>query len=108
MSEDVPAKLMAKIEELCIGFHDAYEAHAKTEGWETQERSRVDWADVPEANKATMRLTVATVCAPLLDQIEDLETTRSFFASVIKSGESWSEQCEQRMGRYDAEHDSES
>jgi hypothetical protein len=36
-------------------MHDAYEEAAQVTGWETQERSRVPWSDVPEANKATMR-----------------------------------------------------
>ena len=51
------------VEALCIVFHDAYEAAAIDVGWETQERSRKPWADVPEANKATMRATIAHVLA---------------------------------------------
>lgn len=50
-----------EVEELCVLFHDAYEAAAVEAGWETQERSRKPWADVPEANKATMRATVRAV-----------------------------------------------
>jgi hypothetical protein len=34
--------------------HDAYERRAAEVGWETQARSRVAWADVPEANKRAM------------------------------------------------------
>lgn len=63
----------ARIEGLCIDFHYAYEAHAKLNGWETQDRSREEWTDVPEANRATMRMTVATVCGPLLGRISELE-----------------------------------
>lgn len=47
------------VEGLCSVMHDAYEAAASKAGWETQERSRKPWADVPEANKVTMRAAVA-------------------------------------------------
>jgi hypothetical protein len=50
-----------QVERLCEVMHDAYEAAAATEGWETQERSRKPWADVPEANKATMRAAVSAL-----------------------------------------------
>lgn len=46
------------VERLCEVMHDAYERAAVSEGWETQERSRKPWSDVPEANKATMRVSV--------------------------------------------------
>ncbi|WP_088312394.1 hypothetical protein [Kineosporia sp. R_H_3] len=49
------------VETLCEVMHDAYEAAAVTAGWETQERSRKPWAEVPEANKATMRAAVTAV-----------------------------------------------
>lgn len=49
------------MEALCEVMHDAYEAAAKGNGWETQERSRKPWADVPEANKATMRAAVSAL-----------------------------------------------
>lgn len=49
------------IERACQVMHDAYEAAAIREGWETQERSRVAWADVPEANQATMRAAVSAL-----------------------------------------------
>lgn len=47
-----------RIERACEVMHDAYERAAADEGWETQERSRKPWPDVPEANKATMRAAV--------------------------------------------------
>lgn len=53
------------IERACEVMHDAYEAAAVTAGWQTQERSRVPWSEVPEANKVTMRAAVAA----LLDHI---------------------------------------
>lgn len=48
----------ALIERACEVIYDAYGAAAVTEGWETQERARRPWADIPEANKATMRAAV--------------------------------------------------
>ena len=50
-----------QIEHLCEVMHDAYEQAAIEAGWETQERSRVPWIDVPEANKATMRASVSAI-----------------------------------------------
>jgi hypothetical protein len=49
------------IERLCEIQHDAYEVAAQREGWETQKSSRKPWADVPEANKATMRASMRAV-----------------------------------------------
>jgi hypothetical protein len=46
------------IEQFCRVMHDAYEAAAVGEGWETQQASRVPWEDVPPANQATMRAAV--------------------------------------------------
>jgi hypothetical protein len=54
-----------ELERLCEVMHDAYERAAVGAGWETQARSRKPWADVPEANKATMRVAVAA----LLDEV---------------------------------------
>ena len=53
----------ARVEHLCEVMHDAYEAAAVESGWETQQRSRKPWADVPEANKATMRVAVRALLA---------------------------------------------
>jgi len=52
-------------------MHDAYEAAAERHGWSTQARSRKPWADVPEANKATMREAVAAVLPVVRQQIAD-------------------------------------
>ena len=49
------------IERLCARQHDAYEDAAVIEGWTTQAASRKPWADVPEANKATRRRSLAAV-----------------------------------------------
>lgn len=53
------------VERLAEASHDAYEAAAIEAGWETQQRSRKPWADVPEANKATVRVTIRAVLAAL-------------------------------------------
>jgi hypothetical protein len=51
----------APVERACEVMHDAYEAAAVGAGWETQQASRKPWADVPEANKATMRAAVSAL-----------------------------------------------
>jgi hypothetical protein len=50
----------------CEVMHDAYERAALGAGWETNPASRKPWADVPEANKVTMRAAVAA----LLDHLD--------------------------------------
>lgn len=50
-----------RIEEACEIMHDAYERAAVGAGWETQEASRKQWSDVPEANKITMRTAVSAL-----------------------------------------------
>lgn len=54
-------------------MHDAYEAAAIRAGWETQQRSRVPWSQVPEANKETMRAAVRA----LLDHLASEDGARS-------------------------------
>lgn len=49
------------LEQCCEVMHDAYEQAAVGAGWETQAASRKPWADVPEANKATMRIAVTAL-----------------------------------------------
>lgn len=46
------------LEAACEIMHDAYERAAAGAGWETNLASRKPWADVPEANKVTMRAAV--------------------------------------------------
>ena len=60
MKEVTPEKL-AKI------FHDAYEKIAKKQGWNTQKSCKVEFDDLPEANKKTMILTAAEVINKLND-----------------------------------------
>lgn len=54
-----------RVERACEVMHDAYEAAAVGAGWETQTASRKPWADVPEANRATMRAAVAALLVHL-------------------------------------------
>ena len=39
-------------------MHEAYEEAASRVGWQTQQASRKPWAEVPEANKLTMKSAV--------------------------------------------------
>ena len=55
----------ALIEAACEVMHDAYESAAAVVGWETQQRSRKPWAQVPEANQDTMRAAVGALLAAL-------------------------------------------
>jgi hypothetical protein len=55
------------VERACMVMHDGYERAAARVGWETQQQSRKPWADVPDANKDTMRAAVGE----LLDWLDD-------------------------------------
>ena len=44
-------------------FHEEYEHLAPLYGWETQERSRVDWDDLPENQRKLMAHVVGTLIA---------------------------------------------
>lgn len=61
---------MMTIEEACEIMHDAYEAAAVSAGWETQERSRKPWSEVPEANKETMRAAVRALLFAVTPEIK--------------------------------------
>lgn len=50
-----------RVDWACEVMHDAYERAAVGAGWETQEASRKPWADVPQANKETMRVAVSAL-----------------------------------------------
>jgi hypothetical protein len=68
-----------RIEAACEVMHDAYEAAAVAAGWETQQRSRKPWAEVPEANKATMRAAVTALLNHLAvadDQVTGVELVK--------------------------------
>jgi hypothetical protein len=53
-------------DEIARNFHEVYEQYAPNHGWETQQRSRVLWEDVPTENKNLM---VAVVKKLLIDDI---------------------------------------
>lgn len=78
-----------RVEEVCEIFHDAYEAAAVEKGWETQERSRVPWADVPAENKETMRATVRAVLASgvvqVAPEVYDVVTMRDGSGAAIRT-----------------------
>jgi hypothetical protein len=88
-------------------MHDAYEEAAKSTGWETQERSRVDWVAVPEANKQTMRaavravLTSAAMSENLAQRDRDIaQAERERIIKLLEEAEpcecnpSWSYRCD--------------
>lgn len=52
---------MNTVEHYCEVLHDAYEQAALAVGWETQEASRKPWSEVPELNKAVMRVAVSAL-----------------------------------------------
>lgn len=54
-----------RVEAACEVMHDAYELAAVVAGWETQQRSRKPWAEVPDANKVTMRAAVGALLSHL-------------------------------------------
>lgn len=60
-----PGEALPGVDALCEVMHDAYEQAATANGWETQARSRKPWTDVPEANKATMRVAVLALLRAL-------------------------------------------
>ncbi len=59
--------------ELAKFMHDTYEEAAKKEGWETQERTRVEFDALPEENKMTMIRTAAFVLKYIKEKV-----TKSF------------------------------
>lgn len=60
-----------RLEELCEVMHDAYEKAAVGAGWQTQPASRKPWADVPEANKVTMRAAVSALVDHLYLSVDE-------------------------------------
>jgi hypothetical protein len=72
------------IERLCEAQHDAYEAAAVEAGWQTQEQSRKPWAEVPEANKQTMRASMRAVLRVLaLAEHGDIQQVREQISEAI-------------------------
>jgi hypothetical protein len=59
------------LEEACEYLHMAYEEAAKITGWSTQESTRVEWKDLPHANKMTMMLAVMSLREHYIGRIID-------------------------------------
>lgn len=95
------------IEQACIVMHDAYEAAAVREGWETRHASRKPWADVPGANKATMRAAVRALADAGLLRTEaapvDDETAR--LHAYIEDQHERLRRCAEQMEDAEAERD---
>jgi len=53
------------VERLCAVHHDAYEEAARTRGWATNLNCRCSWAELPAANKDTMRAAMRALLANL-------------------------------------------
>lgn len=64
--------------------HDAYERRAVEVGWETQARSRVAWADVPEANKQAMYAAMDAAAPHLTaDLVRERDEARAAASELI-------------------------
>jgi hypothetical protein len=50
----MPTPVREDAERVAKRFHEVYEALAPKFDWETQQRSRVAWDDVPHENRALM------------------------------------------------------
>jgi hypothetical protein len=55
------------VEYYCEFMHNVYEEAAVVQGWATNPRSAKPWSEVPEANKATMRVAVQA----LLEEVQN-------------------------------------
>lgn len=75
----------AQVEWACEVMHDAYERAAVGAGWETNSASRKPWADVPEANKTTMRVAVSALLTALLAADAEAGVRRCW----------WDEECQE-------------
>lgn len=71
------------VEQACEVMHDAYERAATTTGWETNLASRKQWADVPEANKETMRAAVSALLDWLRDDLTRLGGRKVAFPATL-------------------------
>lgn len=58
-----PANAPRFAEVVARKFHDEYEHLAPLYGWETQERSRVEWGDLPENQRKLMVHVVGNLIA---------------------------------------------
>ena len=65
-------------------MHNAYEAAAVGNGWETNLRSRVSWAELPEANRATMLAAVEAALDGPLAPLVDVYDAAKAWADAIR------------------------
>jgi hypothetical protein len=79
-----------EIDRLAAVMHDAYERAAMAIGWETQERSRVPWPEVPEANRIATRAGVLALLDELQataeDRMTNAEATSMLMTVLVASG----------------------
>lgn len=84
---DVPDE--ARLERYCALMHDAYEDAAHENGWASQVGA-IPWAEVPEANKATMRVAVGALLAEVAAERQRLrdriEAERRFQRRLKENG----------------------
>lgn len=80
-------------EAACEVMHDAYEAAAIQMGWQTQERSRNPWVDLPEANKATMRAAVDALLGWLAAHAPEADRADGHVQFTDESGTWCSKDC---------------
>ena len=69
-------------EELARVFHRHYEEQAPVHGWETQERARVEWEELPQENRMTM---IAT-CRAVIDELGLKWEAHGGFPSTVPEG----------------------
>ena len=88
------------VERIARAFHDLYETWARVHGWETQEKSRTSFDDLPAKNKATMISTVeglldggVIASGAVLDKIRNMldQRTKEMLETSKKAAEvrSW-------------------
>jgi len=56
-------EIYIQIEEIAMWLHDIYEEAAEETGWQTQKSCKVEFPDLPEKNKETMRIVAEKILA---------------------------------------------
>ncbi len=75
------------VERVACAMHDAYEEAAKRAGWETQERCRVTYDDLPESNKVTMLATARAALAVVREHdAGEVERLREGLEKIAQRG----------------------
>lgn len=96
--------IVEQAEKLCEQVHWRYELAAAEEGWQTQENCRVDWAQVPDANKRVMRKALGPVADTIVRSrfiervsLPDMTDDRDVWAMRAKKAEAEVEKLERRL-----------